>query len=88
MRVIESKPVWGHQRSRLLDMRPQRLAQHSVQDVGTGVVGGDPPPPFRVDLRLYLVSDAQFAEVHLDFVNDHAAKWRMGIGNRSGACGR
>src|SRR5262249_30149850 len=88
MRVIEPKTVRCDERTRLLDVRTQRFTQNRVEDVRSGVIGGDTSPAFLVDLRLHFVVDAQLSEIELDFMHDDAPDRRISIEDARDAAGR
>ena len=57
--VVEPEPVGGDERTGLLHVVPQNLAQRGVQEVGGGVVELGVAPPPGVDPGLDLIPDAQ-----------------------------
>ena len=62
VREVEAQPIGRDERTRLLHVRPEHLAQRPVQDVGRGVIAPYAVAPHAVDRGFDLVALGEHAD--------------------------
>src|SRR5262249_45311470 len=77
--VVESQPIRRDQGPRLLYVRPESIAQDSMQDVRSRMVSRDAAATIFIHLGLYFVISAQFSELDFNLVNNHSARWSISV---------
>ena len=79
MRVIETEAVRRHERSGLLDMSAERIAQNGMQNMCTRMIRSDARAPVFIDLRLNLIACRELSIFDLYLVNSDTANRRISI---------
>ena len=73
MRKIEARALIVHQRTLLLHVRAEHVAQRLVHQVRRGVIKHRRPAQADVDLRHHALAGAQFARLHAPDMHERLA---------------